>query len=126
VRGPVAVLAARSIPVQLSARAPVNARGEFLDLVGVAGGAEGRAASGRLNNLVAVAMASHAGFGIIRLAQRRVSAAGPQLPQDFCVAGKTAGRGALCRVRELGCPGVATHAAKVFVDALGERLRLKL
>jgi hypothetical protein len=40
------------------------------------------------------------------------------------VAGKARGRCALCRVRELGCPGVAIHAANVFVDAMRERFGL--
>jgi hypothetical protein len=89
----------------------------------MAGGAEGGATGGRLNNLVGIAMASHAGFGTIRLSERRVSA-GHQLPGDFSMAGKARGRCALCRVRELGCPSVAIHAAKVFVNTMRERLRL--
>jgi hypothetical protein len=52
----------------------MNAGRELSDLIGVAGGAEGGATGGRLNNLVGVAMASHAGFGIIRPSERRVSA----------------------------------------------------
>jgi hypothetical protein len=44
----------------------MNAGRELFDFVCVAGGAEGGAAGGRLNNLVGAAMASHAGFGTIR------------------------------------------------------------
>jgi hypothetical protein len=101
----------------------MNAGRKLFDFICVTGGAEGGAAGGRLNNLVGVAMASHARFGTIRLSERRVSA-GAQHPGNFSVAGKARGRCAFCRVRELGCPGVAIHAAKVFVDAMRERLRL--
>jgi hypothetical protein len=123
VRGPVAALAGRSIPVQVSVRSSMNAGRELFDFICVAGGAEGGAAGGRLNNLVGAPMASHARFGTARLSERRVSA-GHQLPGDFSVAGKARGPCALCRVWELGCPCVAIHAANVFVDAMCERLRL--
>jgi len=119
----VATLAGRSIPVQASERAAVNARGEFLDLAVVAGGAKCPAARGRLYNLMGIAMASHAGFGIIRLAKRRVSAS-PQLAGDFPVAGKARGRCAFCGMRDLSCPSMAIHTAKILVDAMRERLRL--
>jgi len=117
-----AILAVGRVALALAARLAVDARRELLHLGLVAGGAERGAARGRLSYIV-IAVAGHAPRKATRLAERQVRARRERL-RDLPVARQAGGSGGFCGVRKPRGAAVTIQAAKIFVNARPERLRV--
>ena len=116
VRRAVATLAGRRVAVEFGVRPAVNARIVLTHFCGVTGGAELHAARSGIDHIVG-SVAGNARGTVLGITQHGVRA-GAELCPLIGVAGNAGCRCCFRRVSTLGSPGMAIHAAQVFVNTM--------